>query len=83
MPLRGCGRRSGELCGVVEVRREGRQEVVVGGRKWGRGRGTSFCLLSTGGPAGEEGKTSTDRPKQEGPNTAVQKEDTLHFPLYK
>lgn len=55
VPPRGCGRRSGELGGVVEVRREGRQEVVFGSRRRERGRitVTSLCLLSVGGPVGE------------------------------
>lgn len=52
----------------MEMRRESRQEVVFGGRRWGRPRGTvtSLCLLSVGGPAGEgtQKHQHTDRNKK-------------------
>jgi len=50
-----CGRNSVEFWVALEVRRGGRQEVLVRGRRCGRRgcRVSAFCLLSKGGPAGE------------------------------
>lgn len=51
----GCRRRSGELSGVVEVKRESRKDVYRG-RWWVTVRGmvSSLPLLGVGEPAGEK-----------------------------